>query len=131
MTGPLVVLGDTLLDLDTTGSATRLSPDAPVPVLEAATEVARPGGAGLAALLAARQGREVILVTALADDVAGARLAGLLVEQPGLSVLRLPARGRTTVKHRIRAGVRPLVRLDSGDDRLEVGPVTDDVIAAL
>jgi rfaE bifunctional protein nucleotidyltransferase chain/domain/rfaE bifunctional protein kinase chain/domain len=131
MTGPLVVLGDTLLDLDTTGAATRLSPDAPVPVLEAATEVARPGGAGLAAVLAARDGQEVLLVTALADDAAGRRLAGLLAAQPGLTVLPLRGGGRTTVKHRIRAGDRPLVRLDSGDDRLDVGPVTDDVTAAL
>ncbi|HEU4330161.1 MAG TPA: PfkB family carbohydrate kinase [Lapillicoccus sp.] len=133
MTGPLVVLGDTLLDVDTTGAATRLSPDAPVPVLEAATEVARPGGAGLAALMAARDGHEVVLVTALADDPPGRRLAGLLEHQSGLTVVRLEARGSTAVKHRIRAGDRTVVRLDSGDGRLDVdcgGGSARDVLAA-
>jgi rfaE bifunctional protein nucleotidyltransferase chain/domain/rfaE bifunctional protein kinase chain/domain len=131
VTSPLVVLGDTLLDVDTTGAATRLSPDAPVPVLEEATEVARPGGAGLAALMAVREGHEVVLVTALADDAPARRLARLLGELPRLTVLPLQSRGRTAVKHRIRAGDRPLVRLDSGDGRLEVAPVGDAVRAVL
>ncbi|RFU38499.1 D-beta-D-heptose 1-phosphate adenosyltransferase, partial [Actinomadura logoneensis] len=50
--GTLVVVGDTLLDVDLVGECARLSPDAPVPVIEHAAERARPGGAGLAALLA-------------------------------------------------------------------------------
>ena len=36
--GPLVIVGDVLLDVDTTAVATRLAPDAPVPVLEDAVE---------------------------------------------------------------------------------------------
>ena len=52
--GPLVVVGDCLLDRDLVGRASRLSPDAPIPVLEDVVEHERPGGAGLAALLAAR-----------------------------------------------------------------------------
>ncbi|MFC6936762.1 hypothetical protein ACFQHO_45150 [Actinomadura yumaensis] len=53
MTAPLVVVGDSLLDIDVVGSSSRLCPDAPVPVVEQAEERARPGGAALAALLAA------------------------------------------------------------------------------
>ncbi|MDP9396808.1 MAG: D-beta-D-heptose 1-phosphate adenosyltransferase, partial [Actinomycetota bacterium] len=49
MSGPLVVVGDALLDVDVVGRATRLSPDAPVPVVEDAAERPRPGGAALAA----------------------------------------------------------------------------------
>ena len=52
----LVVVGDALLDRDVTGRADRLSPDAPVPVVSELTETDRPGGAALAALLAARDG---------------------------------------------------------------------------
>jgi len=55
--GPLVVVGDTLLDRDLTGRADRLSPEAAVPVVSGLHESARPGGAGLAALLAAADGR--------------------------------------------------------------------------
>ena len=43
---PLVVLGDLLLDIDLVGTARRLSPEAPVPVLSDPVENARPGGAG-------------------------------------------------------------------------------------
>jgi D-beta-D-heptose 7-phosphate kinase / D-beta-D-heptose 1-phosphate adenosyltransferase len=107
----VVVVGDTLLDRDVTGRADRLSPDAPVPVVSGLSEVDRPGGAGLAALLAARDGAEVVLVTALGDDPAGRRVAELL-DAAGVRVVlgRLP--GRTPVKERIRVAGRSLLRLD-------------------
>ncbi|MBV9382745.1 MAG: cytidyltransferase, partial [Streptosporangiaceae bacterium] len=44
-TGPLVIVGDALLDQDVDGRAERLSPDAPVPVVEDAAGRTRPGGA--------------------------------------------------------------------------------------
>ena len=75
---PLVVVGDSLLDRDLDGSVERICPDAPVPVVDVCAETDRPGGAGLAALLLAADGREVTLVTALGDDRAGGRLADLL-----------------------------------------------------
>jgi rfaE bifunctional protein nucleotidyltransferase chain/domain/rfaE bifunctional protein kinase chain/domain len=109
--GPLVVIGDALLDIDLDGNATRLSPDAPVPVLDDLVEQARPGGAGLAAVLAARDGQEVVLVTALGDDEAGARVEELLT---GVTVHRLPYDGPTGMKKRVRAGGHMLLRLDSG-----------------
>lgn len=53
---PIVVIGDTLLDVDVEGDAERLCPDAPVPVVAGSQEHRRPGGAGLAAVLAAEGG---------------------------------------------------------------------------
>lgn len=67
---PLVVLGDALLDVDVDGTSDRLCPDAPVPVVDLAREWRRPGGAGLAALLAARSTAEVVLVAPLGGDQA-------------------------------------------------------------
>ena len=55
MSGPLVILGDGLLDIDLEGTADRLAPDAPVPVLRDVVERARPGGAALAAAMAAAE----------------------------------------------------------------------------
>ena len=81
MSRPLVVVGDALLDRDLTGRADRLSPDAPVPVVSGLSEVDRPGGAGLAALLAARAGAEVVLGTALGEDPAG-RCCGWIGRRP-------------------------------------------------
>src|SRR4051794_14057410 len=67
----LVVIGDALLDRDLDGRAERLAPDAPVPVIDAIVERPRPGGAGLAAALAAASGETVTLICALGDDAAG------------------------------------------------------------
>ena len=52
MTLRLLVIGDTLLDRDVAGRVERVCPDAPVPVVDVADVRERPGGAGLAALLA-------------------------------------------------------------------------------
>ena len=76
---PLVVVGDALLDVDLVGTASRLTPDAPVPVVEDVETRERPGGAALAAVIAASGGREVVLVAPMADDEGAARLRTLLV----------------------------------------------------
>ncbi|GII03657.1 D-glycero-beta-D-manno-heptose 1-phosphate adenylyltransferase [Planobispora takensis] len=113
--GPLVVVGDTLLDVDVEGEADRLCPDAPVPVVAGARENSRPGGAGLAALLAAAAGTEVVLVTAAGDDESGRRLRELLSGR--VEVVRLPLSGGTPTKTRIRARGQTLLRLDTGEGR--------------
>lgn len=113
--GPLVVIGDALLDVDVEGDAARLCPDAPVPVVAVSAERARPGGAGLAALLAARDGAGVVLITALGDDADGHRLCGLLSQE--LDLVGLALRGGTVRKTRVRSGGQTLVRLDTGDGR--------------
>jgi D-beta-D-heptose 7-phosphate kinase/D-beta-D-heptose 1-phosphate adenosyltransferase len=127
--GPLVVVGDSLLDVDLLGSATRLSPDAPVPVVDVAERWERPGGAGLAALLAARGDVEVILVTALGDDDAGLALGELLAQHVEVRPLRLD--GDTVVKTRIGAGGFPLLRLDTGDGRAADAPLPRSISALL
>jgi rfaE bifunctional protein nucleotidyltransferase chain/domain len=109
--GPLVVLGDCLLDIDVDGRVERLMADAPAPVLDAVDDRLRPGGAGLAALLAARDGQRVVLVTALGRDGAGSRLAALLAEA-GIEVVDLGSGGPTPRKIRLRSGGRTLLRLD-------------------
>jgi D-beta-D-heptose 7-phosphate kinase / D-beta-D-heptose 1-phosphate adenosyltransferase len=118
---PLVVVGDALLDLDLDGRAERLAPDAPVPVVDDPTERPRPGGAALAATLAAvLDRREVVLVTALARDEPGATLRELL-ELAGVTVVDLGLAGATAEKIRVRAGGRPLLRLDRGGRPGRVG----------
>ncbi|WP_206785597.1 PfkB family carbohydrate kinase [Amycolatopsis sp. MtRt-6] len=118
---PLVVLGDTLLDVDAEGTAERLCPEAPVPVVDLTARRRRPGGAGLAALLAARSAAEVVLVTPLGDDEGGHALTGLL--EPDVTVLPLPLRGATVCKTRVRAGGQSLLRLDSGDGTATTDPL--------
>ncbi len=109
---PIVVVGDVLLDQDVEGDATRLAPDAPVPVVDVSAERCRPGGAGLAAALAAGDGREVVLVTALGTDRASESVRALL--PPGVRLAELPLDGSLPVKSRVLADGRPVVRLDRG-----------------
>ncbi|GAA3292173.1 D-glycero-beta-D-manno-heptose 1-phosphate adenylyltransferase [Streptomyces cinereospinus] len=114
MTGPepLVVVGDVLLDEDIEGVATRLAPDAPAPVVDVTQDRTHPGGAGLAAALAARGGREVVLVTALGDDDASEAVRREL--RGRVRLVEIPLTGSLPVKTRVLAGGRPLVRIDRG-----------------
>lgn len=112
----LVVVGDVLLDRDIDGDAERLAPDAPVPVVRDPTETLRPGGAGLAAALAASKDTAVTLVTPVAADSAGRRLTALL-DEARVTVRPLKTTGETGEKIRISARGRPLVRVDRGGKR--------------
>ncbi|MFF8814648.1 D-glycero-beta-D-manno-heptose 1-phosphate adenylyltransferase [Streptomyces pactum] len=109
---PLVVLGDTLLDQDIDGTASRLAPDAPAPVVDVHSDRSRPGGAGLAAWLAADAGHEVVLVTGLGESPAADRVRAAL--GPRVHLVELPYSGSLPVKTRVMADGRPLVRVDRG-----------------
>ncbi|MGY1631479.1 D-glycero-beta-D-manno-heptose 1-phosphate adenylyltransferase [Geodermatophilus sp. SYSU D01186] len=130
MTGPLVVVGDALLDVDLVGTASRLTPDAPVPVVEDVEIRERPGGAALAAVIAAGlTGREVVLVAPMADDEGAARLRALLDGR--VRLVAIPASGGTAVKQRVRVGDHSVVRLDSGDPVATLGALPDEAAAVL
>ena len=109
---PVVVIGDVLLDIDVVGTAVRLSPEAPVPVIHEPCETFRPGGAALAASLAARGGRPVVLIAPMAHDAAADRLRALLGDR--VELVGLPWSGTTPVKSRLRAGNHPVARVDTG-----------------
>jgi D-beta-D-heptose 7-phosphate kinase / D-beta-D-heptose 1-phosphate adenosyltransferase len=124
---PLLVVGDALLDHDLCGRAERLAPDAPVPVVSAARRVTRPGGAALAAWLAAADGRPVTLVTALGEDESSACLVRALGGR--VRLVRLPLTGDLSSKTRVLAAGTPLLRLDDGDGR--AGEATDEARRAV
>jgi rfaE bifunctional protein nucleotidyltransferase chain/domain/rfaE bifunctional protein kinase chain/domain len=131
MSGPLVIVGDALLDRDLEGVAERLCPEAPVPVVEDVTGRSRPGGAALAAALAAGDGLEVTLLTALGADAPGRELARLLAEA-GVDVVDLGLDGPTQQKVRVIAGGRVLLRLDHGGRaRAAIGVPAGEARAAL
>ncbi|WP_326547682.1 PfkB family carbohydrate kinase [Mycolicibacterium sp. ND9-15] len=130
MTRPLVIVGDSMLDVDIEGTATRLSPEAPVPVVDAERVWQRPGGAGLAAVLAARTGCEVVLVTAVGDDADGRALTDLLAES-GVRIVALELTGSTLCKTRIRAAGHSMLRLDRGDGSAAGSPLPARVAEVL
>ena len=128
--GPLVVVGDAMLDIDVEGAADRLSPEAPVPVVDVERVWYRPGGAGLAALLAARHEDDVVLVAGSCDDYNGRRLRQLLADR-GVRVLALPMAGTTVTKSRVRARGQSLLRIDEGGGKLTSGRLPDAVADVL
>ncbi|MCW2676216.1 MAG: Bifunctional protein HldE, partial [Modestobacter sp.] len=130
MNAPLVVVGDALLDVDLVGTASRLAPDAPVPVVEDVETRVRPGGAALAAVIAAAAGtREVVLVAPLADDGGATRLRALLAGR--VRLIAVPATGGTAVKQRLRVGDHSVARIDSGDPVAVLGALPTEAVEAI
>jgi rfaE bifunctional protein nucleotidyltransferase chain/domain/rfaE bifunctional protein kinase chain/domain len=126
----IVVIGDLLLDVDVEGDVERLTPYAPVPVLDVVSETQRAGGAGLVATLLVRDGHEVTLVTALSDDARAALLPPLL-DRVTLVAGRSPS--PTVVKTRLRSREQPIARIDEGSGPAvmpEVTPAMLDAVAS-
>ncbi|GER23116.1 bifunctional protein HldE [Zafaria cholistanensis] len=124
----IAVVGDVLLDRDLEGISTRLSPDAPVPVVDVESSRLRAGGAGLVAAMLAADGHRTVLVTVLSPDVGGGLLRGQLA---GVDVVAGPSLAPTPVKTRVRASGQPLLRFDEGCAPPPVPAVDDRMLAAL
>ncbi len=110
------VLGDYMLDELLRGEATRISPEAPVPVVKMGSRregEVYPGGAGNVASNIAALGARVIPFGVTGDDESGEQLRALLRSRgiPGASLLREPGRV-TPRKVRIAAHQHQMLRLD-------------------
>lgn len=109
----VLVVGDLMLDRYAYGKVERISPEAPVPILTIARELAMPGGAGnvvrnLTALEAA-----TAFVSVVGDDQAGSDLTALVGGQANVEPWLLVENGRaTTVKTRYIADGQHLIRAD-------------------
>jgi D-beta-D-heptose 7-phosphate kinase/D-beta-D-heptose 1-phosphate adenosyltransferase len=109
----VLVVGDTMLDRYVFGNATRLSPEAPVPVLAVEREVALPGGAGNVVRNLTALGAAAALVSVVGDDQAGSDLTGLIGGQLNVEPWLLVQGSRcTTVKSRFVAEGQQLLRAD-------------------
>ncbi|ACL38570.1 rfaE bifunctional protein [Pseudarthrobacter chlorophenolicus A6] len=124
----IVVVGDVMLDVDLSGEATRLSPDAPVPVVDVYGIRSRAGGAGLVARMLAGEGWPVTLVTVFGDDDAGRQLRDHL---EGVRVVSGPSGHPTPVKTRVRAGSQAVVRVDQGCGKPPVPGISAGMLRAV
>jgi D-beta-D-heptose 7-phosphate kinase / D-beta-D-heptose 1-phosphate adenosyltransferase len=110
----VLVVGDAMLDRFVSGTATRLSPEAPVPVLTVEREVSLPGGAGNVVRNLTALGAAAALVSVVGDDQAGSDLTGLIGGQANVEPWLLVEGSRcTTVKTRFVADGQQLLRADS------------------
>lgn len=124
--GPrILVVGDAMIDRYITGASTRISPEAPVPVVKAAFEEMRAGGAANVAANVRGLGAQCSLLTVCGDDPAGKELAALMAGH-GVDVdCVIDAGERTTQKTRLISGVQQIARIDHD------GHVTDAARAEL
>jgi D-beta-D-heptose 7-phosphate kinase/D-beta-D-heptose 1-phosphate adenosyltransferase len=109
----VLVLGDVMLDRYVLGEVSRISPEAPIPVLRAGSRLRVLGGAGNVALNVASLGAHAVLVGLIGDDAAGDEVEEVLANAPGITARLVRAPGRpTTVKTRFMSGSHQLLRLD-------------------
>lgn len=109
----LACVGDLMLDRYVYGDVSRISPEAPIPVLRARRTVAMPGGVGNVARNVAALGGTARLGGVAGEDVAGAELTALVAAEARIEdfIARSRAAG-TIVKTRYVSGGQQLMRLD-------------------
>jgi D-glycero-beta-D-manno-heptose-7-phosphate kinase len=109
----VAVVGDLMLDRYYWGSVTRISPEAPVPVVEVDSESTRLGGAANVANNIASLGGTPLMIGVVGDDEAGKSLRSIIAESklPGEGLLVDLSRP-TTVKTRVIADHQHVVRVD-------------------
>lgn len=110
----VLVIGDVMLDAYLWGSADRISPEAPVPVLKTKGKEYRLGGAANVALNIKSLGATPILCSVIGEDFEGNKFMEQLVENEieNTHVFRSSSRP-TTVKTRVLSGYQHIVRIDS------------------
>jgi rfaE bifunctional protein kinase chain/domain len=125
----VVVVGDLMLDEFVRGDVARISPEAPVPILEVKDRTAMPGGAANAAANVASLGGRVSLVGCVGADASG-ETTRRLVEDAGIdaSGFVVDTSRPTTVKTRIVARNQQVVRIDH-EVRGTFGPAVAEAIA--
>ncbi len=114
----VLVVGDVMLDRYFLGDATRISPEAPVPVVEVKEVEERLGGAGNTALNMLNLGLDVHVVSTVGDDEAGERLLGML-DVYGMKHTIFKLKRRTTLKVRVIARNQHVLRIDF-EDRIPI-----------
>ncbi|MBI3884869.1 MAG: carbohydrate kinase [Opitutae bacterium] len=107
----VLVIGDVMLDHYIWGDAQRISPEAPVPVVDVDRETYTPGGAANVALNLASLGAKATIAGFFGNDDSGRRLAGLL-KQKGVATIATPGTGATITKTRVLVRRQQLCRLD-------------------
>lgn len=111
----VLVAGDLMLDSYWHGATSRISPEAPVPVVQVQQQESRIGGAGNVAVNAASLGAQTSLLGLVGDDVAAAELRALLHQHRIQAQLHTVQGGRTITKLRVISRHKQLIRLDFDD----------------
>jgi rfaE bifunctional protein kinase chain/domain len=118
-----LVVGDFMLDVYTSGRVRRISPEAPVPVMEVLRTESRPGGAGNVVLNLIALGAKVVPFGRIGADSDGVELkSALSCDMVDLQYIMVDEDYRTPVKNRLISDSQQLLRVDWE----KVFPITAD-----
>ena len=114
----VLVAGDLMSDRYVWGRVSRISPEAPIPVVHVTREESKPGGAANVAVNLKKLGADVLLAGVIGDDAGGRELEQLLLQMGMDTSLLLRDTSRPTiVKTRVIAHQQQIVRVDREDKR--------------
>jgi len=115
----VLIVGDIMFDRYWWGNVSRISPEAPVPVVNLDKTSLLPGGAANVAANIAGLGAKAYLVGIIGDDAEAKMFSNVLVEANISSSFLVPLKNRqTTVKTRIVAHNQHVVRIDQEDTHI-------------
>ena len=114
----ILVIGDVMLDRYWMGQVNRISPEAPVPILEVYDAVDKPGGAANVAKNLSDFGMDVTLVGLTGNDEASEKLTQLLSKTNIKYKPIIDPKVRTTMKLRVIDKNQQLMRIDHEDKNL-------------
>jgi len=126
----IVVLGDVMLDEFLWGEVTRISPEAPVPVVDIRRESTHLGGAANVLANVVALGAQACVLGVVGDDFAGERIRSSVRDKSVLQAddaLVMDNLRPTTIKTRIIAQQQMVVRADR-EHRTPVNGQTEDLI---
>ena len=112
----VLIIGDVMVDAYVYGKVERISPEAPVPVIDVTKKEKRLGGAANVALNLKALGAEPILCSVIGEDKSSAQFLKLLQEENLINTCIIQSsRRRTTVKQRVIGNNHLLLRIDTED----------------
>lgn len=109
----VLVIGDVMIDAYVEGSVTRVSPEAPVPIVNLQQRIQRLGGAANVALNLLAMGAQPILTSVVGEDEGGNQLLQLM-QDAGMELggIERSSTRKTTVKTRVIGNKQQLLRID-------------------
>ncbi|HAD11120.1 MAG TPA: carbohydrate kinase [Saprospirales bacterium] len=124
----VLIVGDVMIDRYLTGSVSRISPEAPVPVVLQKSVEDRLGGAANVALNVKALGGIPFLCSLIGDDQDGARFMELMTSEglPRLGI-RVSENRCTTVKTRILGNHQQMLRIDQ-EDTHDITPEDESIL---
>lgn len=121
-TARVIVVGDVMLDRYWRGNTTRISPEAPVPIVNVKEIEERPGGAGNVALNLTALGAKASLLSMVGEDTLADKLEQLLDQQQIQSHLQRVAGVPTISKLRVLDRNQQLLRVDFEEGFTHIAP---------